>query len=216
MPENGKLSPDELSPIPGGELSNAAAAAWNAPGGPADSGLRPGGPESSYRTIAMQETRWRIYQGGGPLVAVVGTSNHGLGLCVDCPNGWEQSWIYEHGGGFGWVKSEAFSEPWHFNFNGKVHFSTFATLKRGSKGKQVKHYTRRLAFIRQAHGKPFLARAPGRYGKRVEAAVRNFQRDFHLHVDGEIGPKTAGKIDGVFHRQYRERHAALPKGELGK
>jgi peptidoglycan hydrolase-like protein with peptidoglycan-binding domain len=214
MAENGKLSPSELTAIPGGQLANEAAAAWLAPGGPADSGLRPGGDESSYRTIAMQETRWRIYLEGGPLAAAVGTSMHGEGVAIDNPNGWEQSWIAEHGARYGWVKSEAFSEPWHFNYNGKVHFDLFVTLKRGAKGKRVKHYTRRLAFIHHTHGGAYLSRAPGRYGKRVERAVREFQRAYHLHVDGEIGPKTGGKIDAVFHRQYRMRHEAhLPKGQ---
>lgn len=212
MYENGKLPQSALAQIPGGELSIDAAAAWNAPGGPADSGLRPGGDESSYRTIAMQETRWRVYMEGGPLAAVVGTSLHGEGVCVDNPNGWEQSWQHEHGARYGWVKSEAFSEPWHFNYNGSVHFPTFETIKRGSKGKRVKHYTRRLAFIHRAHGTAFLSRAPGRYGRRVEAGVRAFQKAYKLHVDGEIGPKTAGKIDAVFHHQYRQRHQAQPKG----
>lgn len=212
MAENGRLKPSELTAIPGGELANDAAAAWLAPGGPAEAGLRPGGPESSYRTIHMQEVRWQVFQNGGPLAAAVGTSVHGLGKAIDNPNGWEQSWIHEHGARYGWVKSEAFSEPWHFNYNGAVHFDLFIPLEKGDKGKRVKHYTRRLAFIHRDDGPAYLKRAPGRYGRRVEAGVRKFQFDHHLHVDGVIGPKTGAKIDAVFHRQYRERHKAQPKG----
>jgi hypothetical protein len=211
---NGKLPASALTDIPGGQLRNDAAAAWLAPGGPADSGLRPGGPESSYRTIHMQEVRWDVYQHGGPLAAVVGTSMHGEGTAIDCPNGWEQSWVHEHGARFGWVKNEAMSEPWHFNYDGSVHFDLFVTLKRGSKGKRVKHYTRRLAYIHQPHGAAYLRRAPGRYGRRVYKAVEEFQLDHGFVVDGVIGPKTGGKIDAIFHHQYRERHGAhhTPKG----
>jgi peptidoglycan hydrolase-like protein with peptidoglycan-binding domain len=209
---NGRFPDSALADIPGGRLAKPAAAAWNAPGGPAEAGCAPGGPESSYRTIAMQETRWRIYLEGGPLAAQVGTSLHGMGVCVDEPTGEGQSWIHEHGARFGWVKSEAFSEPWHFNYNGLVHFPTFHVLKKGSKGKRVKHYTRRLAFIRHGDGPAYLRRAPGRFGRRVKRAVEAFQRDYGLHVDGEIGPKTGAKIDFVFHRQYRARHQAEPRG----
>lgn len=207
MSENGKLKPSELAAIPGGELSVSAAAGWNAHGGPADAGLRPEGPEGSYRDIAGQEKTWAAYKAGGPLAAEVGTSLHGEGVCVDLKEPWMRSWIDEHGATYGWAKTEAFSEWWHVNFVGGVSFPSFETLKRGSKGHRVKHYTRRLAFIHHADGGAYLARAPGRFGSRVERAVREFQRSYHLHVDGEIGPKTGAKIDGVFHRQYHERHA---------
>jgi len=161
----------------------------------------------------MQETRWRVFLEGGPLAAQVGASLHGMGVCVDNPNGWEQSWIHEHGARFGWVKNEAFSEAWHFNYDGSVHFPAFTPLKRGSKGKRVKHYTRRLAFIHRKNGPTYLKRAPGRFGRRVGRAVEGFQRDHGLKVDGEIGPRTAGRLDATFHHQYRARHADhLPKG----
>lgn len=209
MAENGRLKQSELAPIPGGELAKDAAAAWNAPGGPADAGLLPTGSRSSYRTFDEQVFFWNNQP---PLAAKPGTSNHGWGLAVDLAATWMRSWIDEHGARFGWRKLEAFSEWWHVNFDGSVHFSTFVTLKRGSAGKRVKHYTRRLAFIRHGHGPAYLRRAPGRFGRRVENAVRQFQLDHNLKVDGEIGPKTGGRIDAVFHRQYRKRHKARPRG----
>lgn len=111
----------ELETIPGVRLSIPAARAWNAPGGPAAAGLRPSAYENSYRDLATQEEYWRLYQEGrGNLAAYPGTSNHGLGVAIDLANGWEQQWIYDHGAKFGWKKTEAFSEPWHFNFVGAV------------------------------------------------------------------------------------------------
>lgn len=218
MSENGKLPKSALAPIPGGELAKDAAAAWNAPGGPADAGLKPTGSLSSYRTLAEQKALYKLYQEGkGNLAAVPGTSNHGWGLAVDLAETWMRTWIDEHGAAFGWRKTEAASEWWHVNYDGSVHFPTFETLKRGSKGRRVKHYARRLAFIRRDTGSPYLRRVPGRYGRRVEAAVRAFQRDLRLKVDGEIGPKTGAKIDAVFHRQYRQHveqeHHPQPKGQ---
>lgn len=214
MAENGKLPKSALAPIPDGELAKDAAAAWNAPGGPADAGLKPTGPESSYRTFAEQVALYKLYEEGkGNLAAVPGTSNHGWGLAVDLAETWMATWMDEHGARFGWRKTEAFSEWWHYNFDGSVHFPTFETLKRGSKGKRVKHYTRRLAYIRHSDSGPYLKRAPGRYGKRVERAVREFQRTFDLHIDGEIGPKTGAKIDAIFHRQYARRNKVQPRGQ---
>lgn len=214
MSENGKLKSTELASIPGGELRIDAAAAWNAKGGPADAGLRPGGPESSYRTYEGQVKQREYWCGLGHCenAAVPGTSNHGEGICIDCPNAWEQEWLHEHGSAYGWEKTEAMWEPWHFNYVGGKHFPVFETMKRGSRGKRVKKVTRRLAFIHEPGGKAYLRRWFWRYSKKVEAAVRDFQHDQDLHVDGEIGPKTAARIYDVFHRQYRERHKPLPKG----
>lgn len=220
MAENGKLKKSELAPIPGGELSIQAAAAWSAPGGPADAGLRPGGPESSYRTYAGQ-VKQRAYwcgQGHCENAAIPGTSNHGLGLCNDCPNAWEQEWLYEHGTPFGWEKVEA--EPWHWNWVAGIFTPkpTFQTMKRGSKGERVKKITRRLAYIHRSKergGKAYLGRWYWRYTKKVDAAVTDFQRDHRLFADGEVGAKTAAKIYEVFQAQYKNRHAAhaLPRGE---
>lgn len=119
---------------------------------------------------------------------------------------WE--WMEENGAKYGWKKTEAFHEPWHWNYVGGVSFPTFKVLhggKRPSRGKRVVYYTKRLAFIRAPRRDPFLKRWYWKYKKPVVVAVRQFQRQYGLKVDGKIGPKTAAKIQAVFKRQYANR-----------
>jgi len=203
MAENGRLSASELSPIPGGQLRDDAAAAWNAPGGPADAGLVPTGSRSSYRTFAEQQQLYAEL--GAGMAAFPGTSNHGLGIAIDLPSSWMWEWMKQHGAKYGWQKTEAFHEPWHWNFVGGVSFPSFKTLRHGMRGPRVVKYTRRLAFIRKRTGKPYLARQHWKYKDAVVDSVRTFQRACKLEVDGEIGPRTAAKINAVFERQYAKR-----------
>lgn len=207
MSENGRLSNAELASIPGGKLSHEAAAAWNAPGGPADAGLLPTGSESSYRTYEGQVKQRDYWCGQGKCenAAVPGTSNHGLGKCVDLAANWMRAWIDEHGAEFGWRKTEAPSEWWHVNFVGGVDFPSFEPLRKGAEGKRVLRLAKRLAFIHEPGGKAFLADATSKFDAQMEKAVRDFQTAYKLKVDGVIGPKTASRIHGVFHRQYEER-----------
>lgn len=210
MASNGHLTKAELAPIPGGFLCVEAAAAWNAPGGPASAGLRPGGPDSSYRPYDRQ-VYWRSYWCGlGKCynAAVPGTSNHGLGRAVDIPKAWEQAWMREHGAKYGWAKTEAPDEPWHWTFIGGVgpFKPAFDVLKHGDKGKRVVHYTKRLAYIRDEHGGRYLSRWYWKYKSPVVTSVHRFQLHHGLTPDGEIGLRTGHKIDAVFHRQYHHRH----------
>lgn len=207
MPENGKLPKSELAPIPGGELRKDAAVAWNAPGGPADAGLRPTGSRSSYRTYGEQQELYAAYMNGtGNLAAVPGTSNHGWGLAVDLAETWMADWIQAHGGRYGWKKTEAFSEWWHYNFIGGVSFPSFEPLRHGMRGKRVAHFARRLRFIHPAGSKHGYLRRPfWKFKDRMVQGVKAFQRDQGLKADGVIGPRTAARINGVFKRQFRER-----------
>lgn len=200
---NGRLAKSELAPIPGGELRKDAAAAWNAPGGPADAGLVPTGSRSSYRTYAEQEQLYAEL--GAGMAAVPGTSNHGLGIAIDLPEQWMWDWMEKHGAKYGWSKTEAFHEPWHWNYVGGVKFPTFETLRKGSRGPRVVRLTKRLAFIHRKRGPAYLDRWYWKLKPEAVKGVRDFQRAYRLKVDGEIGPKTAARINGVFKRQYRAR-----------
>lgn len=191
MPENGRLTAAELSPIAGGQLANAAARSWNAPGGPADHGLRPGGPMSSYRTLAEQEYLYRLYEEGkGSLAAYPGTSNHGLGVAIDCPNLWEQFWLHASGTKFGWQKTEAFSEPWHWNWTGGE-----VVLKPGHRGRWVRKYRSRLRFL------GYQMRRGRRFDLQMKGHVETFQKRHGLKVTGEIDGTTAYWINRACHRK---------------
>jgi len=205
MPWNGKLADSELSPIPGGRLEHQAAAAWNAPQGPANNELMPTGSRSSYRLYTDQVYFWEHQP---PLAAYPGTSNHGWGKAVDLASEWMRSWIDDHGARYGWKKTEAFSEWWHVNFIGGVgpFKPAFEPLREGSKGKRVRWYTKRLAFIhRKSTPNAYLPRWFWRYKPLVTEAVRAFQRAQGLTADGVIGEKTAHRISTVFHKQYVAR-----------
>ena len=176
-------------------------------GRPADAGLVPTGSESSYRTFAGQVKQRESWCAKGECgkAAVPGTSNHGLGLCVDLKEQWMRSWVDEHGGEYGWRKTEAASEWWHVNFVGGVDFPSFEPLRKGDEGKRVLRLSKRLAFVHEPGGGPFLEDASSKFDAKMEQAVRDFQGAFGLHVDGVIGAKTASRLNGVFHRQFEER-----------
>ncbi len=68
-----------------------------------------------------------------------------------------------------------------------------ATLRKGSKGEQVKQLQNalvKLAFMSQAQ----MNTGPGTFGSRTDAALRNFQRSKGLAVDGIYGPKSRAAL----------------------
>jgi hypothetical protein len=218
-PDNGRIPDSELVSIrPYGRLREDAARGWEAPGGPADAGLEPTGPElSTYRDLAGQEHTWYLYQHGGNLAAYPGTSEHGCGRAVDLKAMWMRQWIDEHGARYGWKKIEAWSEWWHVNFVGGVKLPPiFKSLRKGSRGRRVRKYSRRLAYIRRSKhdrherlaDRDHYLRKPRRvFNTGMKRAVILFQRDHGLSADGVIGPKTAAVITAVFRRQWAERGA---------
>ncbi len=213
MASNGRLPASDLAPIPGGKLRKDAAAAWNATGGPADAGLIPTGPRSSYRTFAEQQQLFAEL--GSGIAAEPGTSNHGLGIAIDLPSSWMWAWMHEDGARFGWKKTEAFHEPWHWNFVGGVSFPAFVSLKKGARGKRVLKFSRRLAFIRPGTTAAYLRKPSRRFNAKMVAAVQAFQVDHGLKADGVIGPKTAAKINGVFRRQWQRRGEGRGRPQKG-
>jgi peptidoglycan hydrolase-like protein with peptidoglycan-binding domain len=67
------------------------------------------------------------------------------------------------------------------------------TLKKGSKGKEVKNLQR---FLNWYNGKRVLD-VDGVFLKYTDAAVRRFQKAEGLVVDGIVGIKTVNKMHGI-------------------
>lgn len=197
---NGQLPDAVLAGIPGGRLSKPAAAAWNA--GPAKAGLRPLGPNSSYRTYAAQVYFWNLYTSGrGNLAARPGTSNHGWGTAVDLQAPWMRTWIDRHGARYGWKKTEAFSEWWHVNYVGgftapkpKPSPARFLTV---ADRKQVERlfYHRKEARREAASGK----------GPRYRAHIR--WRDHHRAVIVQRAKHAKGERRKVLRRALLRTNA---------
>lgn len=206
---NGHFADSQLASIkPYGRLLKPCAAAWEA--GPAIAGLEPTGPElSTYRDANGQDKTWATYLAGGPLAARPYTSEHGCGRAVDLKLPWMRSWIDDHGARFKWFKTEAFSEWWHVNCTAEDGDfpPPFVALSKGDKGKRVRFYAKRLAFIHpKGKDRAYFNGRRGVFSAELRQAVIAFQRDQGLKDDGVIGEKTAHRISAVFHRQYVARN----------
>lgn len=127
---NGQLPDSALSPIPRGKLAKGEVArSWLAMRWYIHKAegiwIYPTGPFSSYRPLWKQQEFYAAYRSGrGPLAALPGTSNHGLGRAVDVPLETQQAAIRKWGHLFGWgiaggkLTSDAMSEPWHVTYRG--------------------------------------------------------------------------------------------------
>jgi hypothetical protein len=75
----------------------------------------------SYRTLAKQKEKYRIYQSGGNLAATPGTSNHGWAIACDLtglgPD--ELRWLAAHSRKYGYDFPVP-GENWHAQYNEKV------------------------------------------------------------------------------------------------
>ncbi|MER5203686.1 peptidoglycan-binding domain-containing protein [Streptomyces sp. NPDC002825] len=65
------------------------------------------------------------------------------------------------------------------------------TLRKGDSGPAVSRLQRDL----EMHGYP-VGQVDGIFGKKTDAAVRMFQSDHELVVDGIVGPATWGELEG--------------------
>lgn len=123
--KNGQLKTSDLQAIPGGRLAKGAPAkSWIAmryfiakrTGGKV--WIRPTGPNSSYRSLRVQQAFFAAHLRGGPLAAKPGTSRHGLGLACDTPDAAGQRAISVVGEHFGWAANRVPGEPWHMEYVG--------------------------------------------------------------------------------------------------
>ena len=99
------------------------------------------------------------------------------------------------GGKYGWRKTEAFSEWWHYNYAGGYKGGNPgpgggpAPLRRGSRGKRVKMLQKRLR--RMGHKD---LRADGDFGRTTYNKLREFQRHHGLKADGVYGQTTDKRL----------------------
>ena len=83
-------------------------------------------------------------------------------------------------------------------------------LRKGDEGASVEKLTRRLSRVRSPKTKqPYLDGASRRVTGAVADAVKDFQRDHGLEVDGVAGPQTRSTLRATEERQ-RKRRAAQP------
>jgi hypothetical protein len=101
---------------------------------------------------------------------VPGTSNHGLGLAVDVPQG-TRSIIDQIGEPFGWAKkwSDAPQEPWHIKYRAGI-FSGPAAASVDPLTKHERRLVDELQKLRKA------ARAAGKWNKPDRARAREIKR----------------------------------------
>ena len=81
-------------------------------------------------------------------------------------------------------------------------------LRKGDAGKSVEKLTRQLSRVRSPKTKqPYLDGVSQRVTGAVADAVRDFQRDHGLEVDGVAGPQTRSTLRSTDERQRRKRAA---------
>ena len=201
---NGQLPEGALAPAatgvkcdkPLGQFANEASAAYNSMALAAGKRLTINGCYSAYRPLSIQNYFWNLYiTGRGNLAAVPGTSNHGWGTAGDEAT-WVQGYIHLHGRRFCWAKTEAFSEPWHYNYipgcwhrpdpGTNLHSPT---LRRHSGGPGQNVYVRKLQKLLRGHGDKTVL-VNGSFEYRTARAVRRFQKAQRLRVNGVVSPRV--------------------------
>lgn len=154
-------------------------------------GYRPlGVPADQYirnerKTSTKSSNQWfqygRMNRGETPSAAYPGGSIHGWGMAADVSPGRNNATVASVFKKHGFVFDIA-SESWHCSFSGGTS-GVRATVKRGSKGNDVKYLQTKLKIA-----------ADGDFGPKTHAAVVAFQKSHGLVADGIVGPKTWAAI----------------------
>jgi predicted chitinase len=82
-------------------------------------------------------------------------------------------------------------------------------IKRGAKGAKVELLTRRLSYlIYKKTGKPFLDGQRSTFDRSTTRALRRFQKERGLKIDGVFGPRVAAELDQLVRAEKARRHKA--------
>lgn len=139
--------------------------------------------------VAPVGTKFKL---GDPIARVNNSMNAGWGWC-------------ELGKWDGGPHPDGEGAKWAHLFTPLVVVPPFKTMLKDSRGPRVVRLTKRLAFIRKRGGDAYLPHWFWKFKEPVVEGVRAFQKTHKLKADGEIGPKTAEKINGVFEHQWKAR-----------
>jgi GH25 family lysozyme M1 (1,4-beta-N-acetylmuramidase) len=221
---NGQLPESALSPAatgvkcdkPLGQFSNEAAAAYNTAALAAGQRLTINGCSSAYRPLSIQQEFWTLYiTGRGNLAAYPGTSNHGWGTAGDEAT-WVQGYLKLHGHRFCWVKTEAFSESWHYNYiPGCFHRPDPGTnlhspiLRRHSGGPGQNIYVRKVQKLLRGHGDKTVD-VNGSFEWKTARAVRRFQKAQRLKVNGVVSPRVWKRLRQPISRPVKTTPKVVP------
>ncbi len=189
MASNGKLPSSALTRVGPGWLEHNAAKRFVAMQQEARArGLavpQLAGSRSGYRKYADQVYFWNLYLSGrGNLAARPGRSNHGWGRAGDLARPEQRKTVDKIGAKYGWKKVEAPSEWWHVNYVGGGKVGDCRPLEEGCSSERVKRFQKLLIRV------GWKITADGDFGPGTAKAVRGFQRNNRLGIDGKIGPKT--------------------------
>jgi hypothetical protein len=122
----------------------------------------------------------------------------------------------------GWIVTVTYpgspSEYHHVNARQKPEFDSFVALKKGDHGDRVKTLVDKLAFIHApGGGDPYLPDPQGDvFNDQVFNAVKDFQRDHHLEVDGVVGKHTWQQIIVSYRQEQQNRQIDDLKVSLAK
>lgn len=160
---------------------------------------------SGLRTRAEQERLYRLYKSGrGNLAAKPGTSRHETGRAIDVYDSGKDPGVTRKGTArANWLRANAqhygfkangytFSrqiEPWHIELIGDP-WSLTKTARYGAHGALTREVQDRL----RLRGYLKADQVDGIFGEITERAVRHFQADKGLSVDGIVGPKTIAAL----------------------
>ena len=106
---------------------------------------------------------------------------------------------------------------WDGATSSRGHAAHAAALRRGDRGHRVEQLTRRLSFVPSHAGRAYLDGTRHTIDAETVKALKQFQAEHHLHVDGVFGRESRRALDrAVRHEKARRRHKTRPAPPAGR